>query len=124
MKLARWIFLAAAIYGIAVLIPGFFAEAMVQPPITHPEFYYGFFASALVWQLMFLLIASDPGRYRLLMLIGVLEKAAFFIPCLALYASGRLGFTGPFLGALIDGVWMQLFLVAWWSARPQPAAKA
>ncbi len=123
MRLARLIFLLAGLYGVAVLIPGFFAERVVQPPILHPEFYYGFLGSALVWQTLFLLVAIDPARFRSVMFIAALEKAAFFIPSMVLYATGRLGLTGPFFGALIDGVWMQLFLVAWWSARPAAAAK-
>jgi hypothetical protein len=42
------VFLAAGIYGLIVLAPGFFGEKIVAekmpPAITHPEFYYGFLA--------------------------------------------------------------------------------
>jgi len=32
------------------------------PPVNHPELYYGFFGVTLSWQLMFLVIGSDPIR--------------------------------------------------------------
>ena len=121
MKLARWIFLIAGLYGIAVLIPGLFMEAAFNagnpPPVSHPEFYYGFYATALVWQFVFLLIAFDPARFRPLMAIAVLEKVSFFGPAMALYAQGRLAVGGPFYGAIIDGVLMVLFGVAWLGSR-------
>lgn len=123
MKIARIIFGLAALYGIPVLLLGFFGEgqfnAAMPPAITHPEFYYGFHGVALVFQLIFILIAIDPVRYRPLMLVAVLEKLAFFGPTLWLYAGGRLMEGGPFYGALIDGLWAFLFLLVWWLARPE-----
>jgi hypothetical protein len=118
MRVARWIFLIAGIYGVLALAPGFFAERMVAAPaLTHPEFYYGFLGSALVWQFVFLMIARDPVTLRPLMAIAVLEKAAFFAPALWLYFTGRLPVGGPLIGGVIDGVWMALFLIAWRSSR-------
>jgi len=117
MKFARATYWLAAIYGILVLLPGFFLEyqfCRTSPPaLTHPEFYYGFYGSALVWQFAFILIARDPVRYRPLMLVSVLEKAGFFFACLWLWSSGRLEMTGPFYGSLIDGLLMILFAIAW-----------
>ena len=117
MKAARIIFAIAAVYGIAVLTPGLFIEssgALAFLELSNPEYYYGFYGSALVWQLGFLLIASDPIRYRPLMLIAVLEKAAFFGACLWLWQAGRLGSaSGPFIGGLIDGGLMLAFAAAW-----------
>ena len=123
MKVARWIYLIAAIYGIVVLVPGFFLEKLVDAPaLTHPEFYYGFYGSALVWQLMFLAIARDPLKLRPLMPITFLEKLAFFVPSLALCFSGRLPISGPLIGGMIDGVLLVLFVFAWWSSRNAKAA--
>ena len=117
MKFARTTYLLASIYGVVILLPGFFLEARFSqttlPAMTHPEFYYGFYGSALVWQIAFFLISRDPVRYRPLMLISVLEKAGFLIACLALWSSGRMAPSGPFYGSLIDGVWMILFAIAW-----------
>ncbi len=124
MRFARWVFLIAGIYGILVLVPGLFMEQGTAPPaVTHPEFYYGFFGSALVWQLVFLLIGSDPQRWRLLMPIAVLEKAAFFIPCLALYSAGRMEAGQMFLGGMIDGFLMVMFALAWGVSGRKKAAE-
>ena len=41
MKFARWVYAIAGIYGIIVLVPGFFLLERVgrdmPPPVTHPE---------------------------------------------------------------------------------------
>ena len=42
MKLARWIYLVAGIYGVLILVPGFFLERQADPSgnlLAHPEFY-------------------------------------------------------------------------------------
>lgn len=123
MTSARLIFAVAAVYGIAALLPGLLIETgstPPYPPLVQPEFYYGFYGSALVWQLAFLLIARHPDRYRPLMLVAVLEKAAFFFPCLWLWQAQRLpAASGPFIGAMVDGVLMLAFLFAWWRTPAQ-----
>lgn len=125
-SIARILFALAALYGIPVLILGLFGEAQfnaaMPPAITHPEFYYGFHGLALVFQLIFILIAIDPARYRPLMLVAILEKLAFFGPGLWLYSSGRLAEGGAFYGAMIDGIWALLFLLAWALTRPKGGA--
>ncbi|MBL0116532.1 MAG: hypothetical protein IPP45_14745 [Sphingomonadales bacterium] len=117
MKFARANLLAGSDLRHPCLAAGIFPEdqfSRTSPPaLTHPEFYYGFYGSALVWQFAFILIARDPVRYRPLMLVSVLEKAGFFFACLWLWSSGRLGMTGPFYGSLIDGLLMILFAIAW-----------
>lgn len=122
MQFARWVFLIAGIYGVLILVPGFFLEhqasAMTPPTITHPEFYYGFYGSALAWQFVFFAISREPRRLRHLMLLSVFEKVTFFGACLALYLTGRLAIGGPLIGALIDGVWMILFIFAWIRSHP------
>lgn len=124
MRAARLTFAVAAVYGIAVLLPGLFIEAGATPlfpPLAQPEYYYGFYGSALVWQLLFIAIARDPARYRPLMLVAVLEKAAFFLPCLWLWQTHRLSVaSGPFIGAMIDGLLMVAFAFAWWRTPANP----
>lgn len=126
MRAARIIFLVAGLYGLAVLIPGLLTEtafsAANPPALTHPEFYYGFYGSALVWQLVFLTIARAPAQLRLLMPLAMLEKLAFFLPSLALYAQGRMAFGPLFIGALIDGALCLAFGLAWWLSRPARGA--
>ena len=91
---ARRVFLLAAVYGLIVLIPQYFLEARTgrdfPPPITHPEYYYGFVGVAVAWQFVFLTISRDPIRYRPLMVPAVLEKLAFGVPAIVLFLLGRL----------------------------------
>lgn len=121
MKSVRIIFGTAAAWGFLLLVSGLFGEARfnaaMPPAISHPEFYYGFHGLALVFQLIFVMIAIDPTRYRPLIAIAILEKIAFFAPAMILYQQGRLAVGGPFWGAMIDGLWALLFALAWWLSR-------
>ena len=91
MKFATWVFRIAGIYGLLVMTPQYFLEAQIgrdqPPPITHPEFFYGFVGVAVAWQLAFLVISLDPARYRLLMLPAIVEKATFAIATAVLFAT-------------------------------------
>ena len=120
MKFARWVFLIAGIYGLAVVLPQFFLETQVNrdfpPAITHPEYFYGFAGVALAWQFAFLTIAHDPPRYRPIMLAGILEKATFGFATMALFLEERLPLQMLVFG-LIDLVLGGLFLAAWWKVR-------
>jgi hypothetical protein len=116
MKFARVVFLIAGIYGLLVIAPQYFTEAKTgldyPPAITHPEFYYGFVGIALAWQVLFLILARDPVRYRLMMVPAVLEKFTFGLAVVVLYLQNRvpallLGFGG------IDLLLGALFIVAY-----------
>jgi hypothetical protein len=78
MRFARIVFLVAGIYGILILSPLYFLEARIgreQPPsITHPEYFYGFVGAGLAWQVLFLVLSTNPVRYRAMILPAVLEK--------------------------------------------------
>ena len=93
-RFAQRVFATAGIYGILVLAPMYFLEERIgrdtPPAITHPEHFYGFIGTALVFQLVFLVIARDPQRYRALMPVAVLEKLAFGLPVWLLFAQGRV----------------------------------
>lgn len=114
MRLIRIIFLAAGLYGIVAITPLYFlADVVAQrsTPINHPEFFYGFIGLALAWQVMFLIIARDPVRYRWAMAAGILEKLAFGLPVLWLFIQKRLPASTMVFGA-IDLLWALLFVAA------------
>lgn len=94
MKFARILFRIAALWGFAVLTPLYFLYENIgreyPPAITHPDFYYGFIGVGLAWQAAFLVISSDPSRFRPMMVPAMLEKFIFVISLGALYAHGRL----------------------------------
>jgi hypothetical protein len=120
MKFARCVFLLAGIYGVLVVVPQFFLERQVgidyPPPITHPEYFYGFAGVALAWQFAFLIISRDPVRFRPIMLPGIMEKAAFGFATIALYLEERLAWQMLVFG-LVDLVFGVLFLMAWVKTR-------
>lgn len=93
VRFARLTYRWAAIYGLIVLLPQYFREQRIgrdtPPPSTHPEYFYGFVGLALAWQVGFLVISTDPVRYRALMPVTLLEKLAFGAVALILFALGR-----------------------------------
>jgi hypothetical protein len=116
MRFAKWVFLLAGASGILLIVPLYFLERQTgedyPPAITHPEYYYGFIGVTLAWQFMFLVIASDPVRYRTAILPSMLEKVGFAVAIPILYAAGRVA--GVWLGfAAMDATWLVLFVVAY-----------
>src|SRR5438270_12628534 len=106
-RVSSIVFLAAGVYGLIVLVPGFFSEKILAekmpPAITHPEFYYGFFGVGVAWQVAFLIISRDPQRFRPIIPAAVLEKLTFCVAYAVLLAQGRIplivamGGTGDFI---------------------------
>src|SRR5436190_23440799 len=91
-RFARRVYTIAGIYGLIVMLPQYLLEGKIgrdtPPPITHPEYFYGFIGIVLVWQVAFLVIARDPARFRALRPVTVLEKLALALPVAILYAQG------------------------------------
>jgi hypothetical protein len=125
MQFAKRVFSIAGVYGLIALLPQYALEQRLNqdfpPPITHPEHFYGFIGVAAAWQIAFLIIARDPIRFRPIMIPGVLEKLAFGVAAVVLYATGRLAATVLAFG-LIDLVWAGLFLAAFIMTRPASAS--
>ena len=98
----------------------FFLEGKINrelpPAITHPEFYYGFLVIVFAWQIAFLIISRDPGRYLPLMPALFLEKLLYPIVVLVLYLQGRAS-PQLFLGPIIDLVLLALFVTVWVKLR-------
>lgn len=112
MRFARWVFRIAGLYGIVVVTPMLFFEREIVPGITYPVFFYAWVSVALVWQILFLVMSTDPIRYRPMMLLSVLEKATAVVAIPWLYVLGRTG--SLWLGvSAVDLVFGVLFLVAY-----------
>jgi hypothetical protein len=116
MRFARWVFGVAGIYGLVLLVPFYFLEDRIgrdtPPPITHPEFFYGFVGLAVAWQIAFLCLAVDPLRHRLMMIPSMVEKFAFAIAVGVLFLEDRVpvtlvGFAG------VDLIFGILFVIAY-----------
>jgi hypothetical protein len=121
MKFMRIVYGIAAAYGLLVLPPLYFLVDRIgreaPPPIAHPEFFYGFLGLAILWQIIFVLIAKDPIRYRPFMPLAILEKFVYSIPVIILYSQGRLH-PNILKSAMGDPILGVLFIVAYFrSAR-------
>ena len=94
MKFARIVFLFAGVWGITVVTPLFFLGDITgrrySPPSQYPQFFYGFLAVTIAWQIAFLVIGSDPQRFRPLMIPGIVEKMGYVSTLLTLYSLGHL----------------------------------
>src|SRR2546426_12519293 len=94
MRFAKTVFTGAGLWGLVVLAPLYFTFDLVgrqyPPPVTHPDFYYGFLGLGIAWQAGFLVIGRDPVRFRPMMIPAVVEKFIFVLGLSALYMQGRV----------------------------------
>lgn len=123
MKFAKFVFWIAGAWGILVLTPLYFLfdsiGKMTPPPLTHPEFFYGFAGVGLVWQIAFFVIGSAPTRFRPMMIPAVLEKLSYVLALVVLYLQNRISATQA-LPAIPDGLLGVLFAVAFFRLKTRP----
>jgi len=116
MRFAKRVFLIAGIWGVLIIGLNFFNERWVAlndpPPLNHTEFFYGFNAVALAWQVLFLLLSRDPVRYRPLMPAAMLEKFGYVLVIAVLFALHRIS-PFVFFFSFTDLVLGVLFVVAY-----------
>ena len=107
-------FWIAGIWGIVLLTPLYFMFDLIgrqdPPPITHPQFFYAFVSVAMVWQFVFFVIATDPARFRPMILMSVLEKLSYVLTVGVLYLRG-LTTPARSITALPDAVLGVLFVL-------------
>ena len=94
MRFAKVVFWIAAIWGLLIIPPLYFLFDSIgrnnPPPITHPDFFYGFVGVTLAWQIAFAFIATDPVRFRPLMIPSIFEKLSYAIAVIVLVSQGRV----------------------------------
>jgi hypothetical protein len=114
--LIRGLFWCAAALGLAFNLPKYFLLEQIgrdsPPPVTHPEYCYGFLGLGVAWQLGFVLIGVDPVRYRPFMLLGALEKALVGFSSVFLYVANEVGWK-VFIFGLLDVLLAALFVGGW-----------
>ena len=120
MKFAKYVFIGAGIWGIVVLTPLYWLVDIsgrhYAPPTDYPAFFFGFIAVALVWQIAFLMIGSNPARFRPLMIPAMLEKFSYVSTLLVLYGRSRISAIDV-QPAIPDGLIGLLFVAAFWATR-------
>jgi hypothetical protein len=116
MKFAKIVFWIAGIWGLLVITPLYFLLDVISrndpPAITHPGFFYGFVGVALAWQIAFCFVATNPSRYRPLMIPSMVEKFSYGIAVVVLVLQQRMHHSDLIFGGtdLLLGI---LFVVAY-----------
>ncbi|HET7221316.1 MAG TPA: hypothetical protein VFJ02_24845 [Vicinamibacterales bacterium] len=94
MKFARIVFTLAGIWGIVVLTPLFWlvdiSGRRYPAPSEYQQFFYGFFSVAWAWQIAFLVIGSNPVRFRPLMIPSMIEKFGYVLLVTVLYSQAQI----------------------------------
>jgi hypothetical protein len=120
MKFAKIVFWIAGIWGVLVLTPLYFMFDVIgrqdPPPITHPGFYYGFVGAGLAWQIAFLIVATNPVRFRPLIIACVIEKFSYGATLATLYLQHRLHAT-DLIFACADTLVGILFVIAFFKTK-------
>ncbi|MFB3921008.1 MAG: hypothetical protein ACE145_04760 [Terriglobia bacterium] len=124
MVFARRVLQVAGIYGLIVIVPMFFMETQIgrdyPPAITHPEYFYGFLCVTLAWQVLYLFMARDPTRYRLLLIPSILEKVGFPIAAVILLVQQRIPLV-TFGFSMVDLILATLFVISYRRLAAPPA---
>jgi cytochrome b len=124
MRFARIVFIGAGIWGIVVLTPFYWLVDVTgrhySRPTDYPHFFYGFLAVALAWQIAFLVIGSNPARFRTLMIPGMVEKFGYVTTLAVLYGQARISAVDA-QAAVPDGLLGLLFIVAFVKTRGLPS---
>jgi hypothetical protein len=122
MKLAKWTFRTAGIFGLIVMVPLLFAMKLIDqimpPAVNHPEFFYGFVILNICWQILYLFLSKDPIRFRPMMIPSFFAKASGSIALMWLYIQDRIS-SQWVATAILDGVFAILFLISFWVIRQE-----
>ena len=120
MTFARVVFVGAGVWGVVVLTPFYWLMDLTgrhyPAPAEYPHFFYGFFSVAMAWQVAFLVIGSNPVRFRPMMVPAMLEKFGYVATVAVLYARSRIPVDDamPALTDLLLGI---LFVLAFTKTR-------
>jgi hypothetical protein len=124
VKFAKYVFIIAGIWGIAVLTPFYWLVDVTgrqyAPPTEYPHFFYGFFAITMAWQFAFLVIGSNPVRFRPLMIPSMFEKFSYVVTLVVLYRQARIS-AADFQAVVPDLILGILFVAAFVKTRPREA---
>jgi hypothetical protein len=120
MRFAKIVYIAAGVWGIVVLTPLFFLFDLTgrhyPPPTSYPQFFYGFLGGAMAWQFVFLVMGSDPARFRPLIIPSIIEKITFVVAVAILLGQARISAMDA-TAAVPDLLLAALFVAAFLKTR-------
>ena len=110
MRFARIVFAIAGALGLLAMVPMYLAEGSYR--------YYGSLGGLVAWQIAFFVIASEPRRFRTMMIPATLEKLLWVATLVITYFRGQLT-TPELLGSTIPhGILGALFVAAFFMTPP------
>ena len=80
-------------------------------PASYPHFFDGFLVVTTAWQIAFLMIGSNPVRFRPLMFPGIVEKLGYVVAVAVLHGSGYIS-NAEAMTAVPDLLLGMLFIAA------------
>ena len=113
MKFAKVVFWIAGGLGIPAAISMYFNPG--------PYYYYASIGPIIAWQFVFLLIGTNPARFRLIMLPAVLEKLIWLCTLVYFHLQGQLTAKELTANIAIHGTLGVLFAIAY-ARTPKVAA--
>ena len=104
MKFAKVVFWIAGGVGVPAAIAMYFNSG--------PYYYYGSLAGLVAWQPAFFLIATDPRRFRPMMIPSMIEKLLWVATLTFLHFRGQLNAAELSTGIPLHALLGALFIVA------------
>jgi hypothetical protein len=104
MRFAKIVFWIAGALGLLASVGLYFQPGSYV--------YYGLIAGVLSWQVVFFLIASDPERYRPMMIPAMLEKLIWVVTLLYFHLRGQVTASELASGVIPHGLLGVLFVIA------------
>ena len=105
MKFARIVFWTAGGIGVLAMIPMYLRE--------DDYVYYSILAALVAWQFAFFVIATDPARYRTLMLPAMIEKFGWVFTLGFFFMRGTITAVEFYPSISVHGVLGMLFVAAY-----------
>ena len=110
MRFARIVFAIAGALGLLAMVPMYLAEGSYR--------YYGSLAGLVAWQFAFFVIASDPQRFRTMMIPATLEKFLWVGTLVVVYLRGQLTSPELLASTIPHGILGALFVAAFFKTPP------
>jgi hypothetical protein len=114
MRFAKIVFTIAGALGLLAMISMYLATESVR--------YYGSLGGLVAWQFAFFVIASDPRRFRPMMIPAAMEKLLWCSALLVALLQGRMTPAEVAGGTIPHLVLGMLFIAAFFKVRPQAVA--
>jgi hypothetical protein len=113
MKFARVVFWIAGGLGVPAAIGMYFSPG--------PYYYYASIGPIIAWQFVFFLIASNPARFRLIMLPAILEKLIWLCTIVYFHLEGQVTAKELTVNFAIHGTLGVLFAISYFRTPKVPA---